>query len=59
MFVSFWLFENNHKVIAVDLSKQKALDADWRAIQQIIFTGEIKSKAANTRETIFYVLEKS
>ena len=28
---------------AVDLSKQKALDADSRAIQQIIFTGKIKA----------------
>ena len=29
-----------YRLIAVDLSKQKALDADSRAIQQIIFTGE-------------------
>ena len=28
-------FENNHRLIPVDLSKQKALDADSRAIQQI------------------------
>ena len=48
-----------YKTIAADLSKQKALDADSRAIQQIIFTGEIKSTIANTTVIIFYVLEKS
>ena len=36
-------FKNNYRLIAADLSKQKALDADTRAIQQIIFTGKIKS----------------
>ena len=44
---------------AVDLSKQKALDADSRAIQQIIFTGKIKATEANTRIIIYYILEKS
>ena len=39
--------------IAVDLSKQKALDADSRAIQQIIFTGKIKAAANNTRVMIY------
>ena len=29
-------FENTYKMIAVDLSKQQALDADLRAIQQLI-----------------------
>ena len=31
-------FEDTYKIIAVDLSKQQALDADPRAIQQINFT---------------------
>ena len=31
-------FENHYKMIAIDLSKQQALDADPRAIQQINFT---------------------
>ena len=44
---------------AVDLSKQKALDADSRAIQQIIFTSKIKATEANTRIIIYYILEKS
>ena len=51
--------KKNYRIIAVDLSKQKALDADSRAIQHIIFTGKIKSTVANTRVVIFYVLEKS
>ena len=48
-----------YRLIAADLSKQKALDADLRAIQQIIFTGKIKATLANTRVVIFYILEKS
>ena len=39
----------------VDLSKQKALDADSKAIQQIIFTGQVHDDAL----TILYILEKS
>ena len=57
--LDFDYFEKNYKIIAADLSKQKALDADSRAIQQIIFTGEIKSTVENIRVIIFYVLEKS
>ena len=52
-------FRKNYKIIAADLSKQKALDVDSRAIQQIVFTGKIKAAVANTRIIIFYVLEKS
>ena len=59
MFIRFFLFQKNYRLIAVDLSKQKALDADSRAIQQIIFTGKIKAKEANTRVLIYYILEKS
>ena len=57
--LDFAYFENNYRLIAADLSKQKALDADSRAIQQIIFTGKIISTAANTKVIIFYILEKS
>ena len=52
-------FENNYRLIAADLIKQKALDADSRAIKQIIFTGKITSTVANTRVVIYYILEKS
>ena len=58
MFIRFCLFWKK-KYRLIDLSKQKALDADSRAIQQIIFTGKIKATVANTRVVIFYVLEKS
>ena len=48
-----------YRLIAVDLSKQKALNAASRAIQQIIFTGKIKATEENTRVIIYYILEKS
>ena len=51
-------FRKNYRWITVDLSKQ-ALNADSIAVQQIIFTGTIKTAAANTRVVIFYILEKS
>ena len=35
--LEFSYIEKNYRLIAIDLSKQKALDADTRAIQQIIF----------------------
>ena len=57
--LDFAYFENNYRLIAADLSKQKVLDADSRVIQQIIFTGTIKATVPNTRVIIFYVLEKS
>ena len=55
--LDFFYFEKKHRLTAVDLSKQKALDL--RAIQQIIFTGKIKATGANTRVIIYYILEKS
>ena len=42
------------RLIAADLSKQKTLDADSRAIQQIISTGK-----ANIGSLIYYILEQS
>ena len=41
--LDFAYFKNNYRLIAANLSKQKALDADSRVIQQIIFTGKIRS----------------
>ena len=35
--LDFNYFDNHYKLVAVDLSKQKELDADPRAIQQIEF----------------------
>ena len=47
-------FRDSCKVIAVDLSKQQALDADPRANQQINFTANL-DRAGNTR--IYFILE--
>ena len=49
-------FKDSYKMIAVDLSKQQALDADLRAIQQINFTANL-DRAGNTR--IYFVLEEA
>ena len=57
--LDFAYFEKNYKLIAADLSKQKALDADSKAIQQVIFTGKIKARSDNTRVIIYYILEQS
>ena len=43
-------------MIVVDLSKQRALDADPRAIQQINFTANL-DRAGNTR--IYLILEEA
>ena len=45
-----------YKMIAVDLIKQKVLDADPRAIQQINFTANL-DRAGNTR--IYFILEET
>ena len=49
-------FLDTYKMIAVDLSKQQALDADPRAIQQINFTANL-DRAGNTR--IYFILEEA
>ena len=48
-------FKDSYKMIAVDLSKQLALDADPIAIQQINFTVNL-DRAGNTR--IYFILEE-
>ena len=57
--MNFAYFEKNYRLIAADLSTQKDLDADSRAIQQIIFTGKIKSTVQNPRVIIYYILKQS
>ena len=47
-------FKNNYQLIAVDLSKQRELDAAPRAIQQMEFIGMLK-----TRSNVSTILEKS
>ena len=50
--------EKNYRLIAADISQQKALDADSRAIQQTIFTVKIKWAANNTRVISYYILKQ-
>ena len=49
-------FIETYKMIAVDLSKQKALDFDSKAIQQINFTGNL-DRAGTTR--VYFILEEA
>ena len=49
-------FKDHYKMIAIDLSKQQALDADPRAIQQINFTANL-DRAGNTR--LYFILEEA
>ena len=53
MFIGFCLFWKNCRLIAVDLSKQNALDTDPRAIQKIIFTGK-----ASEDVVVYYIPEQ-
>ena len=53
------ILKTNYRLIAADLSKQKDLDADSRAIQQIMFTGKIKATEGNAGVIIYYILEQS
>ena len=49
-------FKENYKMIAINLSKQQALDADPRAIQQINFTANL-DRAGST--TMFFIIEEA
>ena len=54
--VDYPYFVDTYKMIAVDLSKQQALDADPRAIQQVNFTANL-DRAGNTR--VYFILEEA
>ena len=50
-------FTENYELVAIDFSKQQALDADPKAIQQINFTGNLaRDPIANT--TLFFIIEE-
>ena len=49
-------FKDTCKMIAIDLTKQQALDADLRANQQNNFTANL-DRAGNTR--IYFILEET
>ena len=52
--LDFAYFKKIYRLIAVNLSKQKALDADSTLIQQIIFTGKTDNQIR-----AYYIFEKS
>ena len=56
--LNYAYFKNNYRLISVDLSKQKALDADPRAIQQIVFQGVVGGDAG-TKIRLHTILEQS
>ena len=51
--LDYQYFKDHYQLIAVDLSKQKELDADPRAIQQIESYGKLE-----TSSQVFTILEK-
>ena len=56
MFIRLWLYKNHYRLIVVDLSRLKELDADPKAIQQIEFVGQLKkiNNANNNPESMFF-----
>ena len=54
--LDYTYFKKYYKMIAIDLSKQQALDADPKAIQQINFTANL-DRAGNT--TMFFIIEQA
>ena len=53
--LDYTYFKKYYKMTAIDLSKQQALDADPKAIQQINFTANLDR--ANTR--FYFILEEA
>ena len=51
-------FKDNYRLIEVDLSKQKALDADPRSIQEIVFQGVVGGNSG-TKIRLYTILEQS
>ena len=47
-------FKSYYKIIAIDLSKQQALDVDRKSIQQINFTGNLENWSA-----AFFIIEEA
>ena len=54
--VCYSYFKDHYKMIAINLSKQQALNADPRAIQQINFTANF-DREGNT--TMFFIIEEA
>ena len=54
--LDYTFFKNNYTMIVVDLSKQQALDAGPKPIQQVNLTANL-DRAGNTR--MFFILEEA
>ena len=60
MSIRLELFHKYCKLIAINLSKQQAVDADPKAIQEINFTGNInRVKDVNDNKTKFFIAEEA
>ena len=46
-------FKNHYKMIAIDSTKQQALDADPKAMQQVTFTGNLGNNTV-----MFFIIEE-
>ena len=49
-------FKKHYKIIAVDLSKEQALNADQKAIQQNNLSGSL---SGNNKRLIFFIIEEA
>ena len=49
-------FKKYYKLITIDLRKQQKLDADWKTIQQINFTGHLKQDGDTQ---MFFIIEEA
>ena len=56
--MNYAYFKDNCRLIAVDLSKQKALDAEPTTIEQMTFQGVVKGDAG-TKIRLYTILELS
>ena len=54
--LDYFYFREHYKLIAIDLSKQPALDADTKAIQQLNFSENL-DRVGNT--TMFFIIEEA
>ena len=54
--LDYTYFKKYYKIIAIDLNKQQALDADPKAIKQINFTTNL-DREGNTR--FYFILEEA
>ena len=60
MSIRLELFHKYCKLIAINLSKQQAVDADPKAIQEINFTGNFnRVKDVNDNKTKFFIAEEA